>query len=776
MDRLALTLSFRPWAQLLPMRGAALGIIVWAASAAHGIIPKPRDAPQPLSPEASRQAFVLPEGYRISLLAAEPLITEPSGICWDERGRCFVCELHGYNLEGQLEIDELNRSGALDLEVRRVQASEANKKRAEAETYGTVKLLRDRDGDGRMDDAVIWADRLPPCHGIAAGNGGVIVACSTRIVFLADRDGDDRPEVKEDLFSGFGQAILERSINSPTWSPDGWLYFGRGQHGGRISGPHLKTPVELPASDFRIRADGSAIEPVGGSTKTMGMTFTATGERFVCTTTHAGLQVTPLSWSALQANADAPSPALDQPACEDARVYPLAKPHPWRVRREEHAEYFAFYRKISLSDAAASGYFTSACSNLIWRGEYFVCEPAQNLVHRARLKREGTSWSLERLPQESQGEFLASRDSWFHPVALTQTPTGDMAIVDFYREIIEDYSAIPRHLQQQYGLLNGRDRGRIWVLRAAGEWQAPPLSEDEKQLLQLRRGGDVHAVDWKRELSAPLALELASGLGPKREALLSLARRYGHLRWMDAAIACSARGLEQELMLDLARDPGRGEAVQFHLAGIVAGRGDLVAIQQSLQRMPKGRSADLLRQSLEELRAPRVAAPPMALPEPPKAVEIAKWEKRMPAVLAALEKPADAGRGREVFAGLCAACHRSHGLGASVGPDLDAEFQRAPQTIVRDILFPSEAARPGYDSVHVQTRRGENLLGIVTSESPTSLTLALAGGAQRTVLRKHAQVRRLRQVSLMPAGLGEVLQPGQIADLIAFLRSAPTSR
>jgi len=179
---------------ILGMRVPILAL--WAASACAEI-PRPDDAPKPLPPAESAAKFQVPAGHRIRLLASEPLITEPSGICWDEKGRCFVCELHGYNLEGQYDIDELNKTGQLDLEVRRIQAGEEAKKKAEAQTYGTVKLLRDTDGDGVMDKAVVWADRLPPCHGIAAGNGGVIIACSPHIVFLKDSDGDDRPDIQD---------------------------------------------------------------------------------------------------------------------------------------------------------------------------------------------------------------------------------------------------------------------------------------------------------------------------------------------------------------------------------------------------------------------------------------------------------------------------------------------------------------------------------------------------------------------------------------------------
>lgn len=756
----------------------AASLVLLVFSAAHGEIPKPDDAPQPLSPAESAKLFQVPAGYQIRLLASEPLIREPSGICWDDKGRCFVCELHGYNVEGQYDIDELNKSGQLDLEVRRIQASETAKKKAEAETYGTVKLLRDTDGDGVMDQATVWADHLPPCYGIAAANGGLLVACAPHIVFLKDSDGDDKADVNEKLFSGFGTGNLERGINAPTLGPDGWYYFGRGWAGGEITGPHLAQPVKLPATDFRIRADGSAIEPVSGSTKTMGMAFTPGGERFVCTTTHPGLYVTPIPWRYLMRNPDAAAPLLDAPASDDTRVYPISKPHPWRTKREQHAEYFAFYRKISLSDAAASGYFTSACGPLVWRGQYFVCEPAQNLVHRADIVREGTRLRLDRVKGEEQSEFLASRDSWFHPMSLARTPQGGMAICDFYREIIEDYSAIPRHLQQQYGVIHGHDRGRIWILEAKEAYKEPKLSSAEAQVLQLRKNDDkpldapTRALCLKTDLEPSLALQLALSAGADKEALLALARNHGQLRWMDAAIASSAHHLEKDLLLALAADPGKSEPVMNNLAGIIASRGDAKEISACLAVVTTGKAGEILRLGLEETKPlPQQAEVPA--PTAPSAEQNAAWEQRVPAVLAALKEKPNLEEGRVLFQSICGACHKSHGIGVSVGPDLDAEFQRAPEVILRDVLFPSEAARPGYETLRVKTQRGETLLGIAASDSPTSVTLKLPGGTERTVLRKRAEIRTLRNVSLMPAGLGDALKPGQVASIIAFLRSAP---
>src|SRR5262245_20806610 len=106
-------------------------------------IPKPMDAPKPMAPEQSAASFKLPDGFRMEVVASEPLIASPSAVCWDERGRMFVSELHGYNLAGQLDIEELNKTGKLDTQVRRVQADEKFKRAAMAGTFGVLKWLQD---------------------------------------------------------------------------------------------------------------------------------------------------------------------------------------------------------------------------------------------------------------------------------------------------------------------------------------------------------------------------------------------------------------------------------------------------------------------------------------------------------------------------------------------------------------------------------------------------------------------------------------------------------
>lgn len=505
-----------------------VAFLLMAASFAQGQIPLPSDAPKPRSPEESAKAFRVPPGFRVEVIASEPLIASPSGLCWDEQGRLFVSELHGYNLEGQLDIEALNRTGKLDTQVRRVQADESFKQAAMAGTYGVVKLLRDTNHDGRMDRAIVWATNLPPAYGLVPARGGVIVACAPDILFLADHDGDDRPETRQVLFTGFRTGALERGINAPQWGPDGWIYFGRGWSGGTITGPKLSQPITLPASDFRIRADGSAIEPVTGGTHTFGFAMNETGDRFVATTIAPGIFVAPLPWRYLVRNPNLATPSLEL-VTGDRRAYSVAPPHPWRTKRAEHPEYFKYYRdRYGPAESEPAGWFTSACSPLIYQdpalpglqGQYFVCEPSGNLIHRALIESDGPTLKLRRAPGDEQSEFAASDDPWSHPMYLAHGPDGAIWIVDYYREIIEDYSAIPRHLQQQYGLYAGHDRGRIYRLThdrtgtvPGNALRALPTTELVREL--------ASPFSWRRQTAQRLLLDRRdlSAISPLRDLL-----------------------------------------------------------------------------------------------------------------------------------------------------------------------------------------------------------------------------------------------------------------
>ena len=432
-------------------------------------IPKPLDTPQPYSPEESVKKFKLPEGFRMELVAAEPLVTEPVCTAFDEKGRLFVAELHGYNYEGFLDIQELNKTGELDTKVRRIQASDKHKQEAKSFQRGAIKLLRDTDGDGVMDDAITWADDLEPCYGLIPARDGVIATAAPQIVYLADKDNDGKVDHREVLFDGFGVHLLERAINNPRWGKDNWIYAGAGGIGGTITGPHLKQPVKLGNTDFRFKPDGSVIEPVTGTVGTFGLTMNDLGDRFPCTGGQPAIYSAPIDYRYLVRNPYLPGPPTTYAAVGYYNCYRISDPHPWRVKRGSDPNWQKFYGTRETD----SSYFTGGCGNVFYRASLFpakyyenfiMCEPSQNILHRCIVSRDGSAYRGRRPKEEERSEFVASTDQWFRPVNLRVGPDGALYVSDMYREIIEDYSAIPRFLQQQYGIATGDDYGRIWRL------------------------------------------------------------------------------------------------------------------------------------------------------------------------------------------------------------------------------------------------------------------------------------------------------------------------
>jgi len=491
---------------------AMAAIVLFITEDLTAQIPRAADAPKPLTPEESQQRFQLRPGFHIELVASEPLLADPSAILIDHQGRFFVCELHGYNLEGHLDIVELNKTGQLDREVRRVRVEGDMLEEAKQARTGTVKLLVDDDGDGRMDDMRVWASDLPPCYGMVAYRDGLIVICGPDIVYLADRDGDGQAEVRETLLTGFDVEVMERAINNPLWGLDNWVYVATGNSEQIATGPNLAKEVHLGRTDFRFHPDGTAIEAVTGASGTFGHAFRDFGDRFLITTTTPSLYAVPLPRRYLLRNPYVPSPSESTGASGYNKNYPTSEPHPWRAARGTDPDWVKFYGS---REATPNGNFTSGCSPLAYRGDafpadfvgnHFSCDPSNNLVHRAVIERDGSRYRAHRAAGEEEREFLSSADTWCRPMNLYVGPDGALYVVDIYREIIEDYSAIPRYLQQQYGLIEGDNHGRIWrvVHESSGPCDRPQLNQasDEELVDHLS-----HTNAWWRENAQRLLIE-----------------------------------------------------------------------------------------------------------------------------------------------------------------------------------------------------------------------------------------------------------------------------
>jgi putative membrane-bound dehydrogenase-like protein len=138
----------------------------------------------------------------------------------------------------------------------------------------------------------------------------------------------------------------------------------------------------------------------------------------------------------------------------------------------------------------------------------------------------------------------------------------------------------------------------------------------------------------------------------------------------------------------------------------------------------------------------------------------------------ALKLSSDAKRGTEVFAKLCATCHRVGDRGHAVGPDLTATQFREPDALMTHILEPNRFVSPNYIQYLVGDRSGRVFSGLIASETPSSLTLHRAEGAEDTILRSQIEELTSTGKSLMPENFATKLTPQEMADLIAYLLSA----
>jgi putative membrane-bound dehydrogenase-like protein len=383
----------------------------------------------PLRPSQELSTFHLAGGLRMELVAAEPEIESPVAMAFDEDGRLWVVEMRDY----------------------------PNGPTAGAGPQGRIRVLEDRDGDGRYEHSTIFADRLLFANGLLPWGDGVLVTAAPQILWLRDTDGDGRADRREVLFEGFMAGNPQLRVSHPILGLDGYVYVANGLLGGKVrrAGKNNRT-VDLGGRDFRFDPrQPDRHEAVSGMGQ-YGNYFDDWGRRFVCDNRHH-LRHIVLENHYLKRNPYLAVPDVLEDVSDlelgeagaGARVYPRS-------------------RNWTTSNLHA-GHFTSACSVFIYRGdllpsEYrgsaFTCEPAGNLVHREVLRDKGATFRSHPAPKDA--EFFASSDDWCRPVFLADGPDGGLYLVDMYRAVIEHPEWMPEELKQRPDLNLGKDLGRIW--------------------------------------------------------------------------------------------------------------------------------------------------------------------------------------------------------------------------------------------------------------------------------------------------------------------------
>lgn len=116
-------------------------------------------------------------------------------------------------------------------------------------------------------------------------------------------------------------------------------------------------------------------------------------------------------------------------------------------------------------------------------------------------------------------------------------------------------------------------------------------------------------------------------------------------------------------------------------------------------------------------------------------------------------------------------CHKQNGLGFEVGPNLASLTNRTPETLFSAILDPSAAVEAKYLNFVAVTTSGRSVIGLLSTETGSSLTLIAAEAKTESILRSDIEELRSTGKSLMPEGLEKDLSHQDLADVIEYVRT-----
>ncbi len=379
---------------------------------------------RPLAPVEALQSLKPSAGYRVELVAAEPLIESPVAIAHAPDGRLWVAEMNDYP-QG----------------------------RAEGESGGQIRCVYDDNHDGQFDRSEIFLTGIPFPTGVTVWRNGVLVCAAPDVLYAEDTNGDGKADKVEKLLTGFATHNFQARVNSLEYGLDGWVYGSCGLFGGEITSTKTGTTLALGQRDFRFNPDTGVIEPAAGATQ-QGRVRNDWGDWFGCNNSELLLHY-PLASHYLDRN-----PWLTAPQ----KVVGINT-------EQNPGQLFSISNQVLFMLSGPPGRPTAACGLGIYRDELlgtevsqnaFTCEPVNNLVHRQMLIPQAATFKSRRDDDELNREFLASTDPWFRPVQTRTGPDGALWVVDMYRYVIEHPIWIPPDTLATLDTRAGSTMGRIY--------------------------------------------------------------------------------------------------------------------------------------------------------------------------------------------------------------------------------------------------------------------------------------------------------------------------
>jgi mono/diheme cytochrome c family protein/glucose/arabinose dehydrogenase len=378
----------------------------------------------PLPPEEALKTFRVAPGFRLELVAAEPMVQNPISFEFDPAGRIWVVEYQGYmrDIKGTGEGDPICR----------------------------IVVLEDTDGDGRADKSTVFLDHLVMPRSLSFVKGGVLIQEPPKIWFCEDTDGDLRCDKKTEVGKLGVAGNPQHTANGLRYGIDNWLHNAN--------------------ADTRVRwVDGKLIsEPVAASGQ-FGVSFDETGRLMTShesSALHADLipgdyLARNRNLAVIAARAGRGFAGIDTNLTTGAQlVYPI------RVTPG------ITLGAMELRDDGRLRTYTIASGTCFYDGDQFgedardnvfVPEAGGNLVGRLKLTAGIRPIATRFYPEEK--EFLASTDERFRPVNARVGPDGALYIADMYHGIIEHVIFMVPWISDQVRdrkLDEGQNQGRIY--------------------------------------------------------------------------------------------------------------------------------------------------------------------------------------------------------------------------------------------------------------------------------------------------------------------------
>ena len=398
------------------------------------------------------------KGLEVQLVAAEPLVTVPVAMTFDEKGRMWVVEMTGY-------MPDTVGTG-------------------EDVPNGKIVILEDTNHDGVADKREVFLDSLVLPRAISLVENGILIAEPPKLWFVEINNGKPgKRTLVDDKYTEGGN--VEHQPNGLLRAMDNWIYNAKSDKRYRKVGDKwLKEETHFRGQWGITQDNYGRLFYNNNSENVLGDYFPA------------GLG----AHNQQQKNVS----GYDEKIVPDTRVYPSRATT--GVNRG--------YMKGVLDDSLRLRNMTAACGPLVYRGgllgkaydnNVFVAEPSGNLIKRNFIKDSG--YIVKGQQAYAGHEFLASTDERFRPVSLYDGPDGALYIVDMYRGIIQHKTYLTPYLKNEIKsrqLTNPLNCGRIYRIVPAGKKPVPVIVENEPgKLLALLD----HPNGWVRDKAQQMIVD-----------------------------------------------------------------------------------------------------------------------------------------------------------------------------------------------------------------------------------------------------------------------------